>query len=183
MFPGADIYAFEPVPETFAKLQKSLVSYPNIRAINKAVSSTSGKAIFFETADAGSSSLFPPTATGLHYYPESYAINNQYEVEVTSLDDWWQSADCPAIQFMKLDVQGGELAVFRGASELLEKAGVELIQAEVTFMENYSRQCLFSELEIFLRQQGFSLYQIYEVWTHPDGNIAGCDVLFRKSKR
>lgn len=181
MFPGAIIYAFEPAPTTFAKLQKSLSSYPNIKAINQAVSSTSGRANLFETVDIGSSSLLPPTARGMHYYPDFYAINNQYEVEVTSLDDWWQAANYPAIQFLKLDVQGGELEAFQGAGKLLEKAGVELIQAEVTFMENYSRQCLFSELEIFLRQKGFSLYQFYEIWTHPDGNIAGCDVLFRKS--
>ena len=178
MFSEAIIYAFEPVPETFSKLQELSISYPNIKAINKGVGSSSGRALLYETAYIGSSSLLPPNAAGLHYYPDLYTVNNRYEVDVTTLDDWWRSVGGPAIQFMKLDVQGGELEILKGATELLENAGVELMQTEVSFMETYSGQCLFSDVEIFLRNQGFSLYQFYEVWTHPDGRLAGCDALF-----
>jgi FkbM family methyltransferase len=180
MFPEAIIYAFEPVPETFARLQESSISYPHIKAINQGVGRSTGKTLFYQTAHPGSSSLLPPSSTGLHYYPDLYPISNQYEVDLTSLNDWWQSAGHPAIQFIKLDVQGGELDLLKGATELLEKAGVELIQTEVMFLGTYARQGLFSEVEIFLRHRGFSLYQFYEVWTHPDGQIAGCDALFRK---
>jgi FkbM family methyltransferase len=183
MFPKATIYAFEPVPETFAILKQSSMAYPNIKTINKGAGSSSGRALFYETNHTGSSSMLPPSATGLHYYQDLYVINNQYEISVTTIDDWWQSVNRPDIQFIKLDVQGGELEVLKGAAEVLHRAKVELIQAEVTFMETYSRQCLFSDLEIFLRHQGFSFYQFYEIWTHPDGHAAGGDALFIKVKK
>jgi FkbM family methyltransferase len=177
-FPEATIYAFEPVPETFRELQERSSPFPLIKPINKALGKDSGKRTFYETVNPGCSSLSLATDEVIRYQEKDYAPKKEYEVEVVTLDEWWKGEKQPTIQFIKMDVQGGELEVLKGATRVLGKAGVCLIQAEVVFFRQYAGGCLFSELEGFLRKRGFSFYQFYELWTAADGRLAGCDALF-----
>ena len=56
---------------------------------------------------------------------------------------------------LKIDTQGSELDVMRGAGRLLDSAlAVEL---EVEFVQQYLGQPLFAEIDIFMRQNGFAL--------------------------
>jgi len=61
------------------------------------------------------------------------------------------------MDYLKIDVQGGELLVFQNATRLLEDCCV--IHTEVEFLPMYVDQPLFSEVEIFLRQQGFMFHR------------------------
>ncbi len=62
-------------------------------------------------------------------------------------------SNTPRIDFLKLDIQGFELAALQHASAVLERTNV--VHCEVSFMEIYQGQALFSEVETFLRQHGF----------------------------
>lgn len=177
-FPEATIYAFEPVPEIFRELQERSRPFSMIKPINKALGKDPGKRSFYETVNPGCSSLSLATDEVIQYQAQDYAFKKEYEVEVTTLDDWWKKEKNPIIQFIKMDVQGSELEVLKGATQVLKKAGVCLIQAEVVFFRQYSSGCVFSEVEDFLRKRGFSFYQFYEIWTAADGRLAGCDALF-----
>jgi hypothetical protein len=60
------------------------------------------------------------------------------------------------VDFIKLDVQGYELACLKGAKAALESAaGVEV---EVEFQELYAGQPLFPDVDHFLRSAGFVLF-------------------------
>lgn len=82
------------------------------------------------------------------------------EVETTTLDDvlfsrrksepFWG-------EFLKLDTQGTEMEVLLGAKRTLtERTGA--IITEVEFCQIYEGQRLFSDVELFLRDCGFSFY-------------------------
>jgi FkbM family methyltransferase len=60
-------------------------------------------------------------------------------------------------ELIKLDTQGTELEILRGAERTLAERSVALM-VEVAFCEIYAGQALFSELELWLRQRGFSFY-------------------------
>ena len=60
---------------------------------------------------------------------------------------------------MKIDVQGGEMKVLRGATDLLLKASI--IMTEVEFAPIYKNQPLFSDIDAFLREHGFFLLDLY----------------------
>jgi FkbM family methyltransferase len=62
------------------------------------------------------------------------------------------------IDFLKLDIQGFELAALRGAESILERTNV--IHCEVEFTDIYAGQPLFSEVELYLRERGFELIDI-----------------------
>jgi hypothetical protein len=70
---------------------------------------------------------------------------------------------------LKLDVQGLELAVLRGAGAALDR--VLLVESEVEFNLLYERQPLFGEIDEFLRQRGFFLLGLRRTFwrrTHPE---------------
>lgn len=62
-------------------------------------------------------------------------------------------ADTPYVDFLKLDIQGFELAALQHASALLARTNV--VHCEVSFAEIYRGQALFSEVETLLREHGF----------------------------
>lgn len=60
-------------------------------------------------------------------------------------------------EFIKLDTQGTEFEILSGATKMLSERTVAIV-VEVAFAELYKGQKLFSEVEILLRQYGFSFY-------------------------
>ena len=57
------------------------------------------------------------------------------------------------MDFLKIDIQGGELTAFQNGRQKLSRAVA--IQTEVSFLPLYKNQPLFSDIDIELRGQGF----------------------------
>jgi hypothetical protein len=72
--------------------------------------------------ESGCNSLRPPALSG---------ITQAVPVRVSSLDQWLETCNVSSVDFMKLDVEGGELSVLQGAQRLLESAPRPVILAEV----------------------------------------------------
>jgi FkbM family methyltransferase len=112
---------------------------------------------FYETSWAPTCSLFEPNTPLLQCFPSiesAVRVVAQHPVDTVRLDDFDSIND---IDFIKIDIQGGELAVFQNATRLLQS--VTIIQTEVNFVELYKKQPLFAEVDLFLRQQGFRLHR------------------------
>jgi FkbM family methyltransferase len=78
------------------------------------------------------------------------------EVPIRRLDTFVFEQDLPRPEVLKIDVQGGELAVLIGAGSLLDK--VQLIQAEVWLTRGYWKQTpLLHEISEYLSGKGFLL--------------------------
>jgi len=97
------------------------------------------------------SSLYEPNAEFLSRFPdvERFDIVEKIPTDCVCLD----SVDVPNIDFLKLDIQGGELDVLKGAAKTLKSAlGVEL---EVEFIDLYKEQPLFGDVCMKLSQHEF----------------------------
>jgi protein O-GlcNAc transferase len=114
-----------------------------------------GPATFHETSWVYTGSLFKPNRkvgeafTGLW---ETMVPVAEHPVVTVALDDLLGDE---VVDYVKIDVQGGELAVFEGAERLLRNTLV--IHTEVEFVEMYENQPLFSDVDQYLRRQGFGL--------------------------
>jgi len=64
LFPSAKVYAFEPVPESFALLRQKAAIEPRILAVNAALADAPGSADFHLSNWVDASSLLRPKATG-----------------------------------------------------------------------------------------------------------------------
>lgn len=113
-------------------------------------------AIFHETNWALTGSLYEPNSRLLEKFQNLAEVVTpvaQHPVDTTRLDDIAEMGD---IDFIKIDVQGSELAVLKNASRAL--SGALLIQTEVEFVELYKGQPLFADVDTFLRGGGFQFH-------------------------
>jgi FkbM family methyltransferase len=101
----------------------------------------------------GMTSLFEPDKNRLNCFPrlsEWGAVIKELPMTTRRLDD---IEEISAIDFLKIDVQGSELAVFRHGKSRLAKAVV--IQTEVSFIALYKEQPVFGDVDLELRKLGF----------------------------
>ena len=63
--------------------------------------------------------------------------------------------------YLKIDVQGAELDVLRGAAETLKNCLV--VEIEVEFVPLYENQPLFSDVDNFMRRHGFFLHRLIDI--------------------
>jgi FkbM family methyltransferase len=80
------------------------------------------------------------------------------EMRVVSLAGWAKHAKIDAIDFLKLNVQGGELEILQGAGGLLDSVLGLLV--EVSFVESYKNRPLFSDIDRYLNSRGFAFFDL-----------------------
>jgi FkbM family methyltransferase len=129
-----------------------------------AIAATDGQATLYLTADPQSSSLYPPDRRAVRRYPElwRHEPRGTQSIVTSTLDSWARSAGVDSIDALKVDVQGAELDVLRGAEHQL--GSVRVIEAEVEFQELYEGQPLFNDVDRFLRDRGFSLWRLRDIY-------------------
>ena len=119
-----------------------------------------GKSKLHVTQYPACSSLYPPSQSYIDRFvgnSELIKLVSTEEVETTTLDDFCQSEGVNTIDFLQIDTQGAELNILKGASKILSK-GTLALKVEVEFIRIYENQPLFSDVDIHLREQGFSLF-------------------------
>jgi len=81
-------------------------------------------------------------------------------VPVTSLDHYlYEERDsCPRIDFVKMDIEGGEYAVLRGARKFLETNPGVVMMFECTPQGCRCAGCTQEEVSAFLQKLGFGVY-------------------------
>lgn len=108
---------------------------------------------------SGMTSLLEPNMA-LYQYFHGFAqwgtVVKEEVVETHRLDD---VSDISKLDYLKIDIQGGELLVFKNARRRLSECTV--IQTEVEFLPLYIDQPLFSDVERFLRSRGFIFHRFW----------------------
>ena len=152
----ADIIGFEPNPAALARLNE--LKGPCETYLPYAIGDGKRHTLNFCQAP-GMTSLLTPNREVLelfHGFPDWGKVIGTEEVDTHRLDD---IAETAGIDMVKIDIQGGELIALSHAKKRLKTTLV--IQTEVEFLPMYEGQPLFSEVEMFLRKQGFMLHRFY----------------------
>ena len=150
-----DLYGFEPVEAELKKLQAT--AKPGHHFLPYFIGDGSS-GTFHECNFPMTSSLFEPNTALLEKFnnlAELVRVQKSYPVQTKRLDD---IPEMKATDMLKVDVQGAELLVFKGAAKVLETALV--LHTEVEFVELYKNQPLFGDVDIYLRSMGFVLHQL-----------------------
>jgi FkbM family methyltransferase len=101
----------------------------------------------------GMTSLLTPERRVLDCFPgftQFGQVNQEIPIETRTLDS---ISEIKHLDFLKIDVQGGELAVFRNGSARLSKAIA--VQSEISFVTLYKDEPVFGEIDLALRALGF----------------------------
>lgn len=90
---------------------------------------------------------------------ESIEIQAKQPIETVALDKFLPESGIDYVDFVKLDTQGTELDILQGSKNFLSESILGVI-TEVEFSPMYKNQALFSDVDSFLRQFGFMLFDL-----------------------
>ncbi|OIP72569.1 MAG: hypothetical protein AUK43_02835 [Oscillatoriales cyanobacterium CG2_30_40_61] len=150
-------------PTVFERLQTNIAQYPNVQAVNYAISHENGTVTLRVTSFDQSSSILP-LKHHLDIYP-TIQETEQVTVPSRTLDTLLQELGLNPADFniLNIDIQGAELLALQGATNWLQY--VEAINTEVNYKELYEGCALIDDLDEFLDQYG--LQRVATTTPHP----------------
>lgn len=156
-FPGSQIFGFE-VDESVCEDMNTRAP-DGLRYFPSALGTTEETRPFFVTNHPMCSSLYEPNEPYLQLFNnlEVAYTKHKSELDTQSVDAFLASNALPCIDFVKIDIQGAELDVFKGAKSALES--VLMIVTEVEFVRLYKDQPLFGDVCQFLEQHGLMFHK------------------------
>lgn len=178
---AAQVHAFEPCRETFAALTNNLNGNGcagKFVAVRKACSDHIGRATLniVEPGCCGVNSLVTESR---------FPVQSREEVELTTVDAHCREASVTAIRLLKIDAEGHDLAVIKGAAEMLRRKAIDIIQFEYNQSWIEARSFLrdaFETVQAFgyelgkVTRRGVEFYQGWalELETFVEGNYLAC---------
>lgn len=117
------VYAVEPNPETFRILRENIRinSLENVGALEVALGAEVGKARIYENADKAVASLIRP---------KDFSEDSGEKIVVTTIDTLIENGIIRIPTFIKIDVEGFELEVLKGARKLLSSPEAPILCVE-----------------------------------------------------
>ena len=156
------VIAFEPDSVECEKLNaRAQEGQKQIRYFPIGLSDKRGEATLYLTKSPGCSSMLKPNKKLLIDFPhvERFEIEKEIKLHTETLDSFLDKNSIENIDFVKIDTQGTELNILQGSEKALS-GDVLAIEVEVEFSQLYEGQPLFAEVDNYLRNKGFSLFDL-----------------------
>lgn len=176
LFPEATIYCFEPTPVPFEKLsQWASTQNGRVVAMNLALSSAPGSAtVYWNLQHSGGSSLHEQRVTASTEKKEDI---REVEAKVETLDRVAEKLDLRDEIFLKIDVEGHDLEVIRGGTELLKRASAVIV--EIAIVDAPDGRPTFGEFVQVLGELGY-MYRGNLAHAYVSGVPRNADAVFIK---
>ena len=149
------VFAFEPSPRERKRLREHLWlnHCTNARIVPYALGSQTAQADLYVVmgVQTGCNSLRPP------HVDEPVSPRR---VEIRTLDDFLLAEKVPAVDFIKMDVEGGELEVLKGATKLLQGPRLPVLLLEVSDLRTAAWNYSAKEILFFLQERGYAFFSL-----------------------
>jgi len=176
-----EIVSFEPASESFGLLDRRSRRDERWRAHRTALGDRSESRTLNLTRERNFSSLLSPSASAKTFFPDGVEVEGEETVDVVALDEVFRSctAHVPDLRpFLKLDTQGFDLQVLRGATNALRV--IRGIQIELSMAPLYEGQPGFHEALSGLQSLGFAPVHLASVGRDDGLRIIELDCLMRR---
>ena len=169
-FPAARIFSYEPVPTTFAVLQRRYAGSRRVTCVRAGVGATAGSARIVSGAVSSQNTLLT------HAKPDQPTVL----VPMTTIALQAEAHGWAHIDLLKIDTEGYEIPVLEGALPLLEHGRIRFILAECDFLTRPTDpHTYFPDLLAMLSALGYRVVAFYTAGVDGQGWIWG-NVLFMK---
>lgn len=156
-FPAATIHSIEPMVFTYLQLTQN-VKHLNVHTHNFALGEQQ-KTVRVKT-DVSS-----PTSVSNSLVEKNFTNSPNYheqDVKVVPLDDFCVNEKMVSVSYLKIDTEGYDLEVLKGATGLLSKAAIDFIESEVSMNKSNTFHVSLHSVSEFLSHYGYELFGIYE---------------------
>jgi len=173
LYPEAEIYSFEPTPTVYQLLVKKMEGVKNFKSFNFAMGKEVGEIDFIAYENSLINSVYKSVDS---------KIAGTYKVKVETLDNLVSKNEIKfsGSNLLKLDVQGFELEVLKGAEKILEK--IDYIMIEVSIKKYYENMIMYGEVDEFLVKSGFSQFKILDLM-FDKLEITQLDILYKRKNK
>lgn len=172
-YPYSNIYLIEPLSEMEEKLKEFCDKNPGSKYFLNGAGSKIETKIFTVIDNMEGANFMTKELKHLR------SKNQQREVKIITVDSLIESNQIPIPDLIKIDVQGFEMEVLKGASRVFGHTEAFII--EVSFFEFMSETPLFSEVVTFMSQKGYEVYDFPGFLRRPlDKALGQADVCFVK---
>lgn len=176
ILPEVRVYAFEPLLDCYDRLTAKFKKDGCFHAYRVALGSRHGQATFWRSDFSKSSSVLPMATLHRLAFPWSAACS-PIETRVDTLDCYLDELNLTPNVLLKIDVQGYEEEVLKGAAATLKQVSQVLV--EVSFRPLYEGQASFDSVYELLRGYGFSYAGSLDQMLSPiDDTVLQADALF-----
>lgn len=162
---SARVHCFEPTPSVYSILLDNIAGnhLTNISTHQLALSDSAGVCSF---QVGGSQSIFnrlvPSRESNRDWRKDRFAGGHVVEVQTITLDEFCKQQGIDRVGFMKLDVEGNDLKVLRGASHLLRRKAIEMLWMEVEPDNLWELGDSIDDLVAFVAEMGYSFHPLEE---------------------
>lgn len=175
-FPNAVVHAFEPFEEFHSNFRRQNPDTKNVHLNSVALSDKEGEADFYLNENGDTNSLLEPTTIGAN--SDKACLNKgSRKVRTMTLDKYCADMDIQHIDILKMDTQGAELFILKGAERLLKEGRIRVIYTEGYFKPQYKDQPLLYDIANYLTGFGYFLEDIYDPY-YNDKFMLWCDAIF-----
>jgi FkbM family methyltransferase len=167
------VVAFEPNPATLKALERVAAGDDRLTVEQCAVGDREGEAILHADGNSATGSVLPYA----HGYRTQGAVSRT-RVAMVALDAYRsRRLQGRAVGVLKVDTQGHDLAVLKGAACLL-RDDRPLVLAEMIYVPMYEGQGDPCDMFIYLRGAGYRFYGAFNIHVTVEGRLAFADGLF-----
>jgi FkbM family methyltransferase len=151
LYTQAKIWSFEPGPDPFQQLEHCLPD--NFIATRVALSDSKGTVQLNIGNESCTNSILVRSNNTL----------KTIEVATDTIDDICSSNGIDQIDILKIDVEGAESHVLKGAARMFGRKAIKAVFIEVYFTPAYEDMPLFGALDEQLKSLGFYIYGLYSL--------------------
>ena len=165
------IFSFEPVKDNYLLLEKSTQKDPNWHTFNFALGSKNSTGLMNVTRRTEFSSFFKPSQFSEKIFNDQVSISESQQVEIRSLDSIIGEITrfVPESRvYLKMDTQGYDLEVLKGASELVKN--IIALQSELSVQPLYDGMPDYLQALAIFRSYGFEAAGFYPVAQDPNSH-------------
>jgi FkbM family methyltransferase len=167
LYPHTKVLMVEPQTARREQLEELKARHAGVELAAVLLGSTAAENVTFYQAETGSSVL--RDAGNSAAQPTAMPMTT---LDATTLGTEFERAD-----FVKLDVQGYELAVLRGAERVLDS--VEAVMMEVNLIAIYEGAPLVHDVVAYMTAHGFRVYDVCTFFRRPyDNALWQMDMIF-----
>jgi FkbM family methyltransferase len=149
------IHCFEPSKTAFKALSDKLKGNPHVILNNIGLGKEKGEFdLFTDSPGSGGASL---TKRNLEHFGIEFSQSEK--IRVDRVDSYCSANDIERIDLLKIDVEGHEHDVLRGAQSMFENEGIRIVTFEFGGC-NIDTRTYFRDFYYFFKERHFQLYRI-----------------------